>query len=71
MGTKLLGRVFSSCQLIHSEPAKGLGLTYQLRREYEPQHDRLNLHLQAHAFASHLRFSLFFLQSHTSDTQFH
>lgn len=65
MEMKLLGRVFSNCQLIHSEPAKVLGLTYQLWHKYELQpdnsnHDYLNLHLQAHAVVFHLHFSIFF-----------
>lgn len=67
MEMKLLGRVFSYCQLIHSESAKVLGLTYQLWHKYELQpdysnHYYLNLHLQAHAVAFHLHFSfiLFF-----------
>lgn len=54
MEMKLLGRVFSSCRLIHSESAKGLGLTYQLRwHKQELQPGYLNLHLQAHAVAFH------------------
>lgn len=72
MEMKLLGRVFNNCQLIHSESAKGLGLTYQLWYELQP--DYLKLHLQAHAVALHLHFSLFFFfptQSHIKDIQFH
>lgn len=37
MEMKLLGRVFSNCQLIHSESAKVLGLTYQLQNKSEMQ----------------------------------
>lgn len=71
MEMKLLGRVFSNCQLIHSESAKGLGLTYQLRHKYELQPDYLNLQLQAHAVNFHLLFFFFFPQSHIKDIQFH
>lgn len=46
MEMKLLGRVFSNCQLTHSEWAKGLGLTYQLRLKHELLPDYLKLHLQ-------------------------
>lgn len=76
MEMKLLGRVFSNCQLIHSESAKVLGLTYQLWHKYEPQtdysnHGYLNLHLQTHAVAFRLYFSIFFPQSNIKDIQFH
>lgn len=76
MEMKLLGRVFNNCQLIHSELAKVLGLTYQLWHKHELQpdysnYDYLRLHLQAHAVAFHLHSPIFLHQSHIKDIQFH
>lgn len=64
-GNETVGQGFQQLQLIHSESAKVLGLTYQLWHNYELQpdysnRDYLNLHLQAHAVAFHVHFSIFF-----------
>lgn len=75
-GNETVGQGFQQLQLIHSESAKVLGLTYQLWHNYELQpdysnRDYLNLHLQAHAVAFHVHFSIFFPQFHIKDIQFH
>lgn len=70
-GNETVGQGFQQLQLIHSESAKVLGLTYQLWHNYELQpdysnRDYLNLHLQAHAVAFHVHFSIFFFPNSTS-----
>lgn len=75
-GNETVGQGFQQLQLIHSESAKVLGLTHQLWHNYELQpdysnRDYLNLHLQAHAVAFHVHFSIFFPQFHIKDIQFH